>query len=87
MAQYVPTFRREPHGHVPESSVGGCYECDARSFRCPSCNREIVKIDRLVDIFHVGLCPYCGAVDEPCPERTKGKQRRKNDKTGRAERT
>ena len=47
-----------------------CPECGKSCFSCPACGEEI-KIDDMVDIFHVGVCKGCGGQDEPCPERVK----------------
>ena len=44
-----------------------CAVCHNRWIMC-ECGEQ-VQIDKVVDIFHVGRCPKCGLIDEPCQER------------------
>ena len=47
-----------------------CPYCEIDEFECPWCKGKIPFND-IIDIFHVGRCPFCKVVrDEPCPART-----------------
>jgi hypothetical protein len=56
---------------MPASSTGWedryiiCPACKAPAMHCPACGTPI-PIKKLIDVYHTGTCPKCGAVDVTC---------------------